>query len=101
MRSNLPAVFDDVVRVEIELWNAVERRLRREHVADGGDRGWGNAKYVGVCPQPLHGDSDAGAHIRDLLQELSVERSRLEPVGPNIDHDETTLDEVAGEVAVR
>ena len=31
MPSDLLAVFDDLVHLEIELWNAVERRLRREH----------------------------------------------------------------------
>lgn len=31
MSGHLRAVFDDVVRLEIELWNAVELRLRNEH----------------------------------------------------------------------
>ena len=31
MPGDLLAVFDDVVHLEIELWDAVERRLRREH----------------------------------------------------------------------
>lgn len=31
MPSELLAVFDDLVRLETELWNAVERRLRDEH----------------------------------------------------------------------
>ncbi|MDH4148530.1 MAG: MarR family winged helix-turn-helix transcriptional regulator [Acidimicrobiia bacterium] len=31
MSSDLLSVFDDVVRLEIELWNAVERRLRNDH----------------------------------------------------------------------
>lgn len=31
MPSDLPAVFDDLVRLETEVWNAVERRVRDEH----------------------------------------------------------------------
>lgn len=61
MPTDLPALFSSIVRLEIELWNAVERRLRDEH---GVALSW--YELMNLIDQ-----SDS-ATVNHLTQELSI-----------------------------
>ena len=61
MPTDLPSLFSNIVRLEIELWNAVERRLRDEH---GVALSWYEV-------MDLIDRSDS-ATVKHLTQELSI-----------------------------
>jgi DNA-binding MarR family transcriptional regulator len=61
MSGNLLEVFDDVVRVEIELWNAVERRLRNDH---GVELTWFEVTRAVARCEP--------ATVSDVMRELII-----------------------------
>ncbi|HEY7629179.1 MAG TPA: MarR family transcriptional regulator, partial [Thermoleophilaceae bacterium] len=59
--ADLPSLFADLVRLEIELWDAVEARLRTEL-----DVGLGTAQTLGVVAEVQD------CRVHDIVRNLSI-----------------------------